>query len=212
MSTAPKIARRRSPLKRSKMLAPLAAGLLVMFGTLILMSSIGDTAATELQPTLVVTESFDVGTAVDEVLKSTEVRLLPVDARAEGAFGSVAEATGTGANAVLASSLVDGQQLLESSVAKNSVAAIGDGFVAISIRLDLQRWSGPYETTGTDVDLYRIGEETELVTSGAHIISAPATAELDARSESVITLAIPTDATERVIAAAAAGEIWLVGA
>lgn len=212
MSTAPKIARRRTPLKRSKLLAPLAAGLLVMFGTLILMNSIGNTAATELQPTLVVTESFDVGTAVDEVLKSAEVRMLPVDARAEGVFGSVAEATGTGANAVLASSLVNGQQLLESSVAKNSVAATGDGFVAISIRLDLQRWSGPYETTGTDVDLYRIGEETELVTSGAHIISAPATAELDARSESVITLAIPTDATERVIAAAAAGEIWLVGA
>jgi hypothetical protein len=113
---------------------------------------------------------------------------------------------------VLVIDLVPGQQVLATSIADDVVAAIADDYVAVSVRLDPQRWTGPFSVTGADVDLYDNREEsTGLLVKNARIIEAPDTTELDARSEAVITLAVPADDVGAVIDAAANGRLWAVG-
>jgi 3-hydroxyisobutyrate dehydrogenase-like beta-hydroxyacid dehydrogenase len=102
--------------------------------------------------------------------------------------------------------------VLMSSIADDVIAAIDDNFVAVSVRLDPQRWAGPFNVTGAAVDLYDNQEaSTGLLVEGARIIEAPDTTELDPRSEAVITLAVPADDVSAVIDAAANGRLWAVG-
>ena len=190
--------------------APLGAGLLVMVGTYALVGTSGDTAETneDLVPTVVVIEPIAAGTDTAAISDVLEVRMLPSSVRPEGALSNL-ESIPPG---VLTSDLVIGEQLLESSLALDKVDALGGGFTSISVRVDAQRWAGPYGATGDAVDIYRSGDLIELIVSDAVIISAPSLEELDPRAESIVTLAVPDEAVTGIISAASQNEIWMVGA
>jgi hypothetical protein len=190
---------------------PLAAGALVALGTLAIVGTGDDTtgaANVDLIPTLVARQTVPAGTDRETLIDRLEVRMLPDEARADGVIESIDDLP----DGVLVIDLVPGQQVLATSIADDVVAAIADDYVAVSVRLDPQRWTGPFSVTGADVDLYDNREEsTGLLVKHARIIDAPDTTELDARSEAVITLAVPADDVGAVIDAAANGRLWAVG-
>jgi hypothetical protein len=190
---------------------PLAAGALVAFGTLALVGNGDDAAGTptvDLIPTVVARQAVPSGTDRETLIDRLEVRMLPDEARADGAIERLDDLP----EGVLVNELVRGQQVLMSSIADDVIAAIDDNFVAVSVRLDPQRWAGPFNVTGAAVDLYDNQEaSTGLLVEGARIIEAPDTTELDPRSEAVITLAVPADDVSAVIDAAANGRLWAVG-
>lgn len=208
MSRSPLNSRRSMPGRN--IAAPLGAGLLVMVGTYALVGTSGDTAETneDLVPTVVVIEPIAAGTDTAAISDVLEVRMLPSSVRPEGALSNL-ESIPPG---VLTSDVVIGEQLLESSVALDKVDALGGGFTSISVRVDAQRWAGPYGATGDAVDIYRSGDLIELIVSDAVIISAPSLEELDPRAESIVTLAVPDEAITGIISAASQNEIWMVGA
>jgi hypothetical protein len=181
-----------------------------MVGTYALVGTSGDTAETneDLVPTVVVIEPIAAGTDTAAISDVLEVRMLPSSVRPEGALSNL-ESIPPG---VLTSDVVIGEQLLESSVALDKVDALGGGFTSISVRVDAQRWAGPYGATGDAVDIYRSGDLIELIVSDAVIISAPSLEELDPRAESIVTLAVPDEAVTGIISAASQNEIWMVGA
>lgn len=190
---------------------PLAAGALVALGTLAIVGNDDDAtsaATVDLVPTLVARQAVPSGTDRETLIDQLEVRMLPDEARADGVIESLDDLP----DGMLVNDLVRGQQVLTTSIADDVVAAIDDDYVAVSVRLDPQRWTGPFSVTGADVNLYDNREEsTGLLVEGARIIDAPDTAELDPRSESVITLAVPADDVSAVIDAAANGRLWAVG-
>ena len=190
---------------------PLAAGALVAFGTLALVGNGDDAAGTptvDLTPTVVARQAVPSGTDRETLIDRLEVRMLPDEARADGAIERLDDLP----EGVLVTELVRGQQVLMSSIADDVIAAIADNYVAVSVRLDPQRWAGPFNVTGAEVDLYDNQEaSTGLLVEGARIIDAPDTTELDPRSEAVITLAVPADDVSAVIDAAANGRLWAVG-
>lgn len=208
MSRSPLNSRRSMPGRN--IAAPLGAGLLVMVGTYALVGTSEDTADADedLVPTVVVIEPIAAGTDTAAISDVLEVRMLPSSVRPEGAISDL-ESIPAG---VLASDVVIGEQLLESSVALDKVDALGGGFTSISVRVDAQRWAGPYGTTGNAVDIYRSGDLIELIVSDAVIISAPSLEEVDPRAESIVTLAVPNEAVTGIISAASQNEIWMVGA
>ena len=208
MSRSPLNTRRSMPGRN--IAAPLGAGILVMVGTYALVGTSGDTADADedLVPTVVVIEPIAAGTDTAAISDVLDVRMLPSSVRPEGALSNL-ESIPAG---VLASDVVIGEQLLESSVALDKVDALGGGFTSISVRVDAQRWAGPYGATGDAVDIYRSGDLIELIVSDAVIISAPSLEELDPRAESIVTLAVPDEAVTGIISAASQNEIWMVGA
>ena len=208
MSRSPLNSRRSMPGRN--IAAPLGAGLLVMVGTYALVGTSDDTgvANEDLFPTVVVLEPIAAGTDTAVINDSLEIRMLPNSVRPDGALSDL-ESIPAG---VLASDAVTGEQLLQSSIALDAVDALGGGFTSISVRVDAQRWAGPYGATGDAVDIYRSGETIELIVSNAVIISAPSIEELDPRAESIVTLAVPDESITQVILAASQNEIWMVGA
>jgi hypothetical protein len=113
---------------------------------------------------------------------------------------------------VLNADLVPGQQLLTSSFAEDVVDALGPDLVAVSVRLEAQRWIGPYRLTGDRVTVHRIGENgTEVLAYEVRILDAPAADAVDPRSEQLISLAVPESAVGTIMNAAAANELWMAG-
>ncbi|MGA0963233.1 MAG: hypothetical protein ACO3SZ_10415 [Ilumatobacteraceae bacterium] len=208
MSRSPLGIRRSAPGRN--VAAPLAAGLLVMVGTYLLISTSDDstTANEDLIPSIVAVEPIAAGTDTSDLGSAVDIRMLPTSARPDGALSDL-ESLPQG---VLTSDLVVGQQLLESSVALDKVDALGGDFISVSVRVDAQRWAGPYASTGDRVDIYRSGDTTELIVSNAVIINAPLLEDLDPRAESIVTLAVPEAAVTNIISAASQNEIWMVGA
>ena len=208
MSRSPLNSRRSMPGRN--IAAPLGAGILVMVGTYALVGTSDDTSAAEedLVPTVVVLEPIGAGTDTAAIADVLEVRLLPASVRPEGALSDL-ESIPAG---VLASDVVTGEQLLESSIALDEVDALGGSFTSISVRVDAQRWAGPYGATGDVVDIYRSGETIELIVTDAVIIDAPQLEQLDPRAESIVTLAVPDESITEIISAASQNEIWMVGA
>ena len=194
----------------SNLAAPLGAGILVMVGTFALVGTSGDTStpSENLVPTVVAIEPIAAGTDITTIENSLEIRMVPDSVRPKGALSDL-DSLPAG---VLSRGVVTGEQLLESSVALNEVDALGSGFTSVSVRVDAQRWAGPYGTTGDSVDVYRSGESIELIVSDAVIISAPSLEELDPRAESIVTLAVPENSISQIISAASQNEIWMVGA
>ena len=190
--------------------APLGAGILVMVGTYALVGTSNDTGVVDedLVPTVVVVEPISAGTDTAVIADLVEVRMLPRSVRPDGALSDL-ESLPAG---VLVHDTVSGEQLLESSIALDEVDALGGGFTSISVRVDAQRWAGPFGSTGGAVDIYRSGETIELIVADAVIISAPSIEELDPRAESIVTLAVPDESITQVISAASQNEIWMVGA
>ena len=208
MSRSPLNSRRSMPGRN--IAAPLGAGLLVMVGTYALVGTSNETgvANEDLLPTVVVLEPIAAGTDTAVINDSLEIRMLPNSVRPDGALSDL-ESIPAG---VLASDAVTGEQLLQSSIALDAVDALGGGFTSISVRVDAQRWAGPFGSTGDAVDIYRSGETIELIVADAVIISAPSIEELDPRAESIVTLAVPDESITQVISAASQNEIWMVGA
>ena len=190
--------------------APLGAGILVMVGTYALVGTSNDIGVVDedLVPTVVVVEPISAGTDTAVIADLVEVRMLPRSVRPDGALSDL-ESLPAG---VLVHDTVSGEQLLESSIALDEVDALGGGFTSISVRVDAQRWAGPFGSTGGAVDIYRSGETIELIVADAVIISAPSIEELDPRAESIVTLAVPDESITQVISAASQNQIWMVGA
>lgn len=198
-------------LQSLKRFAPAAlAFVLVVFGTLMVLPQDDETAnADERQPTLVLTTDAEAGTPIADLTASIDVKMLEADARATGALASL-DALPEG---VLVADHVAGQQLLATSFAANVVEGLGDGFVAVSIRLDAQRWVGPLVTTGDVVDVYDIGVDAALpIARRAVVLEAPSPTDLGPRDEAVISLGVPESSLSAVLVAASDNRIWLVGA
>lgn len=188
----------------------IAAFVLVAVGTLIALPN-DDTAssAEQRQPTLVLSVDVESGTPATDVAAHTEVKMIEVAARASGALSSLDEVP----EGVLVATHVAGQQLLASSFAGNVVEGLGKGFVAVSVRLDAQRWVGPVMATGKIVDIYDIVEASaDPIVRGAVVLSAPAPEEFDPRAEAIVSLGVPESTLSRVLVAANENRVWLVGA
>lgn len=197
------------PRSLKKYVPVVAAFVLVALGTLaVLPSEDGQATADQRQPTLVAKTAIETGVGSDELAGLVEVRMIDADARATGALSSVDDIP----EGVLVADLVAGQQVLTSSLAENVVKGLGEGFVAVSVRLDPQRWAGPVITTGNVVDVFDIFEGVATpIASRAVILDAPSTDGIGSRDESIVTLGVPELALAQVLVAANEGRIWLVG-
>lgn len=186
-----------------------SAFVLVAVGTLLVLPNSDEPAnADQRQATLVAKSAIEAGAESGDLGALLEVRMIPSDARAAGALSSVDEIP----EGVLLADMVVGQQLLASSIAENVVKGLGDGFVAVSVRLDPQRWTGPMITTGNVVDVFDIVEGVAtLIASNAVILDAPMVDSLGSRDESIVTLGVPETALAQVLVAANENRIWLVG-
>ena len=186
-----------------------SAFVLVVVGTLLVLPNSDEPAnAEQQQATLVAKLAIDAGVESGDLGSLVEVRMIPANARAAGALSSVEEIP----EGVLLADLVIGQQLLKSSIAENVVKGLGDGFVAVSVRLDSQRWTGPIITTGNVVDVFDIVEDSATpIALSAVILDAPSVDSLGSRDESIVTLGVPESALAQVLVAANENRIWLVG-
>lgn len=194
-----------------KRFAPAAlAFVLVAFGTLMALPKNDEAAnADQRRPTLVLSTDAESGTPVDDLVPNVEVKMLEIDARAAGALSSLDDLP----DGVLVADHVAGQQLLSSSFATNVVEGLGEGFVAVSVRLDAQRWVGPLVTTGDVVDVFDIGVDAATpIAREAVVLEAPSPTDLGPRDEAVISLGVPETSLSAVLVAASENRIWLVGA
>ena len=209
-TTAPRI-QARSPLQNLRRIAvPFLAFVITAVGIFLLTANGAPTEEADVDgiATVVLASPLPAGATTADVIAASEVRLLPSTARAEGALSEL-DALPTG---VLAADMVPGQQVLFTSIADDVVDALGEGLVAVSVRLDPQRWAGPLKTTGDTVTVHDVVDDgTTVIAQGVRIVSAPDPSELDPRSEQVITLAVLEDSATDVITAAADNRLWLVG-
>lgn len=164
-----------------------------------------------LVPVVVATRMLTDGTNSASVRKGAEVRMLPDEARSEGAFSSLDALP----NGVLAFDHVPGQQILATSFARNHVSSLGADFVAVSVTLDPQRWVGPWLQAGRIVDVYDTREPRPTVVAvRAVILEAPEAVDatdLEPTQDAVISLGVPKDSLAGVLSAAENGTVWLVG-
>lgn len=186
------------------------AFVLVALGSLMVLPKNDDVAnADQRQPVLVLTGDVEAGTSTADLVALVDVKMLEADARATGALSSIDDLP----EGVLTSDHVTGQQLLATSFAANVVEGLGDGFVAVSVRLDAQRWVGPLVTTGDVVDVYDIGVDAATpIARKAVVLEAPTPTDLGPRDEAVISLGVPETSLSAVLVAASENRIWLVGA
>jgi hypothetical protein len=163
----------------------------------------------DLVPVLVAKDALPSGTPTGSLADVVEVRDVPRPARAEGALDSVGDIP----EGVLAYDHVVGQQLLVTSFADDAVAAVGAGRVSVSVRVDSQRWVGPFNTTGTVVDVYAIDENgATKISSGAVILGSPSTEDLTPKQDSIVSLAVREETLQAVLVAASENRLWMVGA
>lgn len=184
---------------------------LVAIGVLVLAGGNRSSSASadDLTPTVVAISGIDAGTSVADLGPLVEMRMLPADARAQGAVSSVGD-LGSG---VTAAPIVAGQQVLRSSLVADVREDLGRGLVAVSAKLDPAQWAGPVATTGSRVDVYAIGGATaELIARGVVVLDAPDPATLTPQQETIVTLGVQVDDVPRVIGAVSGAGIWLVTA
>jgi len=206
----------RRPATRTRMIdpqrlaLPLLAFALTAAGLFLLIGGDDGAAAPPVGlDTVVAIANVPAGTSGTDLAGLVEVRTIAETARASGALASVDE-VGDG---VLVAGLVPGQQVLASSFADDVVDALGPDLVAISVRLEAQRWSGPYRLTGEEVTVHQVdGEGTRILAAKVRIIDVASADVVDPRSEQIISLAVPQSTAGAIIAAAAQDALWLVGA
>jgi hypothetical protein len=195
------------PLKR---FAPAASAfVLVALGTLLALPSDDEAAKADLRrPTLVLSTDMESGSSTANLVSDVEVKMLELDARASGALSSLDELP----DGVLVADHVAGQQLLSSSFAANVVEGLGEGFVALSVRLDAERWVGPLVTTGDVVDVYDIGVDSATpIARRAVVLKSPSPTDLGPGDDAVVSLGVPEQSLSAVLVAASEKRIWLVG-
>lgn len=186
---------------------PVAVFILVTAGLLTLIPRSNDDAtASTGMPTVVVTEELPVGTKSDVVRSKAKIRMIPVYARVVGALDSLDDIP----DGLLVSEQAIGQQLLATSFNESQVRALGDDFVAVSIRLDPQRWVGPLSVSGQQVNIYDVqGVDAELIASNAVIINPPSTDGLKPDDKSVVTFGVKRESVAAVLLAAKNEQVWV---
>lgn len=186
--------------------APAAAFALAASGALLLVNGGEAAPADPGIPTVIAVTVVDAGTPTGDLVDMAEIRLVPPDVRVQGAVASLDELPA----GVLTTGLVPGQQILVSTVGQ-LVSGSGEGLIAVSVRLDPQRWVGPYTVSGTTVDVYAVGSEvTEVVAQEAVVLEAVDPTTLTATQDTIVTLGVNPDDVAGVIAAVAGTGIWLV--
>ena len=187
----------------------LLAFALIAVGTVIWVNA-GSSSVDSLDrlPTVVATSQVELGLDRAELLNSVEIRDLEIVARPEGALSTLAEIP----DGVLVATHVAGQAILRSSVAPNRVAALGPGYMAVSVRLDPQRWVGPILLTGRTVDIYDIDPEgPRLISPDAVVVESVSPSSVDPKQETILSLGVRNDTLAAVLVAASENRIWLVG-
>ena len=190
----------------------LAAFVLVALGVLVLANgnrNNADAANDGLRATVVAVAPIASGTSSDQLGSLVEVRMLPTNARAQGAVESV----GALPSGVVGVDLVPGQQVLTSNLVDDVRNSLGKGRVAVSARLDPAQWTGPVAATGTRVDVYAIGgSNAELIATDVIVLASPDPSTLTPQQEAVITLGVTDAQVARVIGAVSGAGVWLVTA
>ena len=167
----------------------------------------GKDAGTDLVPVVVAVRLLEEGTPSATVRESVSVRMVPVNARAAGALGDA----GRIPDGVLAYPVVNGQQLLATSFAEDHVGSLGADYVAVSVRLDTQRWAGPILQAGRRVDVWDTDEAgPRLVSADAVVLDAPSPTGLKPDEDTVISIGVRKATLEGVLLAAANKRVWLV--
>ena len=186
------------------------AFLLVVVGVLLLVPNDNNEAKANLEVPVVVAESsLSSGATASQVRSNVAVRMVPETARAAGAFSSIEELP----DGVLAYSHVAGQQILKTSFSENQLVALGDGYVAVSIRVESQRWVGPYVMAGSSVNIFDTQVAgASLISSNAVILGVPETTDLEPKEDTVISLGVKRESLPAVLVAASENRIWLVSA
>jgi pilus assembly protein CpaB len=189
-----------------------AAFVLVALGVLVLANGnkkSADAANDGLRATVVAVAPIASGTSSDQLGSLVEVRMLPTNARAQGAVESVAALP----SGVVAIDLVPGQQVLASNLVDDVRNSLGKGRVAVSARLDPAQWTGPVSATGTRVNVYAIGgSNAELIATDVIVLASPDPSTLTPQQEAVITLGVTDAQVARVIGAVSGAGVWLVTA
>lgn len=189
-----------------------AAFVLVALGVMVLANGnkkSADAANDGLRATVVAVAPIASGTSSDQLGSLVEVRMLPTNARAQGAVESVAALP----SGVVAIDLVPGQQVLASNLVDDVRNSLGKGRVAVSARLDPAQWTGPVSATGTRVNVYAIGgSNAELIATDVIVLASPDPSTLTPQQEAVITLGVTDAQVARVIGAVSGAGVWLVTA
>lgn len=188
-----------------------AAFVLVALGVLVLANNnkASSAASEDLQPTLVAVTAIPKGTTVDQLASMVEVRMFSTNARATGAYSSIDDLV----PGIIATDHVAGQQILTTSFAADPRSDLGNGLVAVSVRLSPAQWTGPMGATGNRVNVYAVGAATaELIAQNVIVLDAPDPSKLTPQQETIVTLGVPDAYVPRVIGAAAGAGIWLVTA
>lgn len=168
----------------------------------------GGASGTDLVPVVVVTKAFPGGSSAASLDGNVAVRNVPRSARTEGALAAVSEIP----EGVLAFDHASGQQLLETSFAKDQVAAVGEGRVAVSVLVDPQRWVGPFSISGAEVDVYAIRDDgAELISAGAVILGSPSADGLLPKEDAIVSIAVRDETLQDVLLAASENRLWMVG-
>lgn len=184
------------------------AFVLVTIGVLVALPNDENTAKADQDvPVVVAVASLASGATSNDVRSNVEVRMVPASVRAAGAFSSVDELP----DGVLAYPHVAGQQILGTSFSENQVLALGEGYVAVSIRVEQQRWAGPYVMAGKSVNIYDTNiTSASLISANAVILGTPETDGLEPKSDTVISLGVRRESLSAVLVAAGQDRIWLV--
>ena len=188
--------------------APAVAAFSLAFVGLLALVPRGQDDDDELVPVAVATRPLSDGTTASAVRNGAEIRMIEASARAEGAIGSLDELP----DGVLAYGHVAGQQILLTSFAQSSVRSLGKGYVAISVKLDPQRWVGALLEAGRIVDVYDTDDVSpRRVAVRAVILESPNPAELMPTEDTLVSIGIPEESLPDVLKAVANNRVWLVG-
>lgn len=187
---------------------PIVAFLLVGGGALAALPRADSDPGGAMVPTLVAVSDMPAGMSVNDVRSRVEVREVASDDRVPNALASLDDIP----SGVLAYAHVSGQPILATSFAENRIDAVKKGYVAISLRLETQRWFGPLTTSGSIVNVYDIAPTgVQLVSRNAVVIDAPSTGDIGPKDDTVLALAVDPASLADVLRAADQGRIWLVG-
>jgi hypothetical protein len=187
--------------------AVLAFTLVVLGVLLVLPDDNDEVKANQDVPVVVAVNSLSSGASASQVRNNVEVRMVPETSRASGAISSIAELP----DGALAYTHVAGQQILKTSFSVNQLLALGDGYVAVSIRVESQRWVGPYVMSGKSVNIYDTNITTaSLISSDAVILGTPETEDLEPKQETIISLGVKQESLAAVLVAASEDRLWLV--
>ena len=187
--------------------AVLAFTLVVLGVLLVLPDDNDEVKANQDVPVVVAVNSLSSGASASQVRNNVEVRMVPETSRASGAISSIAELP----DGALAYTHVAGQQILKTSFSVNQLLALGDGYVAVSIRVESQRWVGPYVMSGKSVNIYDTNITTaSLISADAVILGTPETEDLEPKQETIISLGVRQESLAAVLVAASEDRLWLV--